>query len=111
MYKIGGSVKSWSTMPWIYPANIGLYSNGTSMNPRQCNVNDIEVSMIFGIQGYINTSIYNEWVQNGGCYPYLGVPQTFNGYNNVSRTFPYWASQPITFAANLLAITKYHRIV
>lgn len=100
-----GSFKTPLTFPWIYPANVWKYTNGTIKNAQNVTENDVTNNCIIGVRNVINNNSYNEYMKMkpAGCQ----TPRKFNGYNYYRNPWPFWSSHAITHASTLLAVAKY----
>ncbi|KAL6056649.1 Cellulase [Balamuthia mandrillaris] len=103
-----GSVKGTSTLPFLYPMNFAMWTNGTMINNFTLQVIlEHGGQAILGVTGVIPADEYQHMINNPR-FPYP-VPQTFPGYNHLNAMilFPYWSSAPLTYSMTALAITKF----
>lgn len=102
-----GSVKGFSTLPFLYPGNLVQFLNGTDTNPNEITEKEIN-NVIYAIRGYVNENEYQKMLaqKNFGFY----TPIDFHGYNTRENIFPFWSSTPYTYAVSLLAISQYQNI-
>ncbi|XP_033764153.1 uncharacterized protein LOC117345236 [Pecten maximus] len=103
-----GSGKSLRSMPFWYPANRIEFMNGTAIDP---SVFPHGVEFLIGMSGYVSTDKYNDMLK----VPHFGkmTPMGFPGYNDPTQPhgfFPFWSSDSYTYAATLLALSKYTNI-
>ena len=100
-----GSVKNSATLPYWYPSNFVQDLNGTFVDPSQVNNFD---TLIAGVSGVIDEDKYQEMLKE----QHFGVntPIDFEGYNLKDNFFPFWASQPYTYAVSLLALAQFNNL-
>eukprot|EP01117_Protostelium_nocturnum_P014607 TRINITY_DN5574_c0_g1_i1.p1 TRINITY_DN5574_c0_g1~~TRINITY_DN5574_c0_g1_i1.p1 ORF type:complete len:633 (-),score=214.00 TRINITY_DN5574_c0_g1_i1:12-1910(-) len=93
-----GSIKSSSSVPQFFPANRWESLNGTwSDRPFKGGV----IEMVHGVP---KKSDYMSWIKN----PPNGPIPTFDGFN--SDPFPFWNSEPLTYASILASFSKYEAL-
>jgi len=104
-----GSVKGLNDIPLAYPANRIELLNGTSIKPS--NMSEITPKVIDVVQGIIDEKSYQQLLNR--TWFGFKTPLTFAGYNagDLSSTFPFWSSPPLTWATALLSLSKYSVIV
>lgn len=101
-----GSVKTFNTLPFLFPTTITQYLNGTNASPNDIPNSDFE-KIILGVEGSIEEKTYQELLRENHFN--LGPTQIdFNGYN--SGAFPFWSSEPYTHAVTLLALSQYNNL-
>lgn len=103
-----GSVKGFSTLPFWYPINFLQYLNGTNVDPNKViNQDDLDI-LIAGVQGVIDEKVYDQMLLE----THFGqrTPIDFHGYNVKDNLFPFWSSEPYTYAVTLLAFSQYDNI-
>ena len=100
-----GSVKNEATLPYWYPSNFLQDLNGTFVEPSQVVNAD---TLIDGVSGMIDEVKYNDMLKE----KHFGenTPLDFTGYNLKDNFFPFWSSQPYTYAVSLLAISQFNNI-
>lgn len=104
-----GSVKSFSELPFWYPANDYQYLNGTKFDPSTIDTTQSSLTdTIVGVNGYINEDEYQQMINQKHFN--VSTPTTFNGYNVPKAEFPFWSSQPYTYAVTLLALAQYNNL-
>ena len=104
-----GSVKSFNELPFLYPANVYQYLNGTSFDPARFTLErDAFVDLIIGVRGYINETIYQRMISEKHFN--VSTPTKFYGYNIPGNEFPFWSSQPYTYSVTLLALAQYNNL-
>ncbi len=103
-----GSVKGYSSLPFWYPANFAQYLNGTTVtNPDSVSRDDLEL-VINGVQGSIDEETYQSQLKlNHFGQP---TPLDFVGYNVKQNIFPFWSSEPYTYAVSLLALSQFNNL-
>jgi hypothetical protein len=103
-----GSVKGFSSLPFWYPGSFLQYLNGTFVEEANVPMSDLE-SIIDGVIGSIDENTYQELLAK----THFGVstPLDFPGYNTKGNFFPFWSSEPYTYAVSLLALTQHNNIV
>lgn len=102
-----GSGKSLMSMPFWYPANRIEFMNGTVINSTMPH----GVPFLIGMSGYVPSEKYDAMLK----VPHFGMktPMDFPGYNDPTQLhgfFPFWSSDSYTYAATLLALSKYTNI-
>lgn len=104
-----GSVKTFSDLPFWYPANVFQYINGTTFDPDHDDATyDALSNSIVGVRGYINETVYEQLIAQKHFNQ--STPTTFNGYNVPRGEFPFWSSQPYTHSVTLLALAQYNNL-
>ncbi|XP_060072158.1 uncharacterized protein LOC132552031 [Ylistrum balloti] len=96
-----GSVKGSGTSWSEYPANRHEYFNGTKVLPNH----HYHSATIRGMQGVPNETWYNEEEAT------MRSPIDFPGFNHQDRYFPFWSSEPYTYAVTMLALSTFSNIV
>ncbi|KAL5014984.1 hypothetical protein ScPMuIL_009254 [Solemya velum] len=100
-----GSYRGFTTIEIWYPRNRFEFTNGTKVT----NTSQFPTSKtIQGVQGVPPESWYEAELQKKhyGFY----TPQVFHGYNAdepLGLVFPFWSSEPYTYASTLLALSSY----
>lgn len=91
-------------LPFYFPANHFTFVNGTSI-PMDFNITMEDTNLVVGVSGIIPRATYQEQLKE----KHFGspVPVDFPGYNAPLWFFPFWSSEPFTYAASLLALTQY----
>ena len=103
-----GSVKGLDDLPFWYPANFVQYLNGTTVvNPDDVPESDL-TNIINGVSGLFDEVKFEEELKK----KHYGrdVPLDFHGYNTKGNEFPFWSSEPYTYAVSLLALAQYYNI-
>ncbi|XP_060062486.1 uncharacterized protein LOC132543048 [Ylistrum balloti] len=103
-----GSGKGLKSMPFWYPANRIEFMNGTAVNS---SVIPHGVTFLLGMSGYVSDEKYDAMLK----MPHFGkmTPTEFDGYNDPTQPqsfFPFWSSNSYTYAATLMALSKYTNI-
>ncbi|KAL5014184.1 hypothetical protein ScPMuIL_008454 [Solemya velum] len=104
-----GSFRGFTTIGFWYPRNRYEFTNGTKVtNTSQLPT----LKTIEGVQGVPPESWYEAELQKKhyGFY----TPQVFHGYNAddpVGLVFPFWSSEPYTYASTLLALSSYLNVI
>jgi hypothetical protein len=103
-----GSVKGFTSLPFLYPTNFVQWLNGTFVDPDKIPESDLSYA-ILGISGSIDEVTYQKMLLT----PHFGVPTpiTFDGYNVQDNYFPFWSSDPYTYACALLALSQLNNLV
>ncbi|CAH1265998.1 Hypp3286 [Branchiostoma lanceolatum] len=101
-----GSTKGLSSLPFLYPANFLQYVNGTALSPTANLTRDTQ--FIAGVTGVIDPDEYRKMVDQ----PHFGyaTPTKFDGFNGPETVFPFWSSEPYTYATVMLALAQYDNI-
>lgn len=102
-----GSVKGVDDLPFWYPANFVEFLNGTKIDPETASTSDLG-GIINGVSGYIDEATFEEELKK----QHYGrdVPIDFHGYNVKGNEFPFWSSEPYTYAVALLALSQLENI-
>jgi hypothetical protein len=98
-----GSVKGFTDLPFWYPANYLKLLNGSDINPTENSAAYLSNSLI-GISGIVNESDYQTMLKQ--THFNVTTPIDFKGYN-AEIGFPFWSSEPYTYAVSLLAISQF----
>jgi hypothetical protein len=102
-----GSVKNMASIASFFPANFNTYINGTIVedpsDPKY--LNDID-HLSTGMKGYVSEDEYKELLERKWYGEKAPVEEQY--LNNAP--FPYWASPSITYAINLLGLSKYKKL-
>lgn len=79
-----------------------MYLNGST-----APMNTISDDLVYAVHSLIPEDEYNAELKK----PHFGVMAQvdFLGYNNAS--FPFWSSDPFTYASAMLALTQYRALV
>jgi hypothetical protein len=103
-----GSVKGLDSLPFWYPSNYIQFLNGTSVvDPASVSRSDLEL-VINGVSGVIDEATYQNQLKQ--THFGLPTPLDFHGYNVKQNMFPFWSSEPYTYAVSLLALSQYNNI-
>ncbi|XP_035678144.1 uncharacterized protein LOC118416935 [Branchiostoma floridae] len=99
-----GSTKGLSSVPFLYPANFIQYLNGSAVPPTA----NVSVDVIAGVTGVIDPAEYQKMIDQ----PHFGyaTPTKFEGFNGPETFFPFWSSEPYTYATVMLALAQYDNI-
>ncbi|XP_019646956.1 PREDICTED: uncharacterized protein LOC109487404 [Branchiostoma belcheri] len=99
-----GSTKGLSSVPFLYPANFVQYLNGSAVPPAA----NVSFDVIAGVTGVIDPDEYQKMVEQ----PHFGyaTPTKFDGFNGPENFFPFWSSEPYTYATVMLALAQYDNI-
>ncbi|XP_078676657.1 uncharacterized protein LOC144913686 [Branchiostoma floridae x Branchiostoma belcheri] len=99
-----GSTKGLSSVPFLYPANFVQYLNGSAVPPAA----NVSFDVIAGVTGVIDPDEYQKMVEQ----PHFGyaTPTKFDGFNAPENFFPFWSSEPYTYATVMLALAQYDNI-
>lgn len=102
-----GSVKGFTSLPFWYPQNFIQYLNGTFVPESQIPESDLDL-VIAGVSGSIDEKTYQDLLKQ----KHFGVqtPIDFAGYNTKGNFFPFWSSEPYTYAVSLLALSQYNNL-
>ena len=104
-----GSVKGFSSLPFWYPANFDQFLNGTTVtDPASLGRGDLE-KVVNGVQGVLDEETYQEMLKQ--THFGQATPLEFDGYNVKNNIFPFWSSQPYTYAVSLLALSQYNNLI
>ncbi|XP_014783392.1 uncharacterized protein LOC106878628 [Octopus bimaculoides] len=90
-----GSVKGLSTLPFLYPFN--RFDNSTTM-----------IGRVMAMEGTISEEEYIAKTKEP--VPMMGnmtTPMEFHGFNKEQNVFPFWTSEPYTYATTLLALSHF----
>jgi hypothetical protein len=103
-----GSVKGLSTLPFWYPTNFDQFLNGSFVQNEDVLTRDELNYIVNGVQGSIDEKAYEAML----AYPHFNVstPVDFTGYNVKNNIFPFWSSQPYTYAVSLLALSQFNNL-
>ena len=93
-------------MPYIFPANLLIYLNGTAIPPNYFPTNDY-IRIIVAVSGLIPEEEYQQMLREKH-FNYT-TPQEFHGFN--VDPFPFWSSEPLTYASTMLALTQYRALL
>jgi hypothetical protein len=104
-----GSDKGVNTVPFWYPANFAQFFNGTNIDPTTASRKQVNMDELFnGVQGSIDEGKYEEMLKQ---FHYgERTPLEFHGYNQKEEIFPFWSSEPYTYAVSFLALAKFNNI-
>jgi hypothetical protein len=102
-----GSVKGFTSLPFWYPINTLQFLNGTFVKESDVSNKDLDY-LIGGVSGSIDELTYQKLLTQ----THFGAqtPIEFQGYNTVGNIFPFWSSEPYTYAVALLALAQYQNI-
>ncbi len=103
-----GSDKGHGTLPLSYPTNFMQFLNGTNVtDPGQVKPGEF-LHLINGVRGFIDEKTYQKMLTE----PHFGerTPLDFHGYNYIGNFFPFWSSQPYTYAVSLLALAQFNNL-
>jgi hypothetical protein len=101
-----GSDKGHGTLPLSYPSNFMQFLNGTNVtSPNQVRPGEF-LHLINGVRGFIDENTYQKMLKES----HFGerTPLDFQGYNG--NFFPFWSSQPYTYAVSLLALAQFNNL-
>lgn len=104
-----GSDKGAGTTTFLYPANFLQFLNGTNVT----NADNVPLSefnnLISGVQGVVDEIEYQKMLQQ----KHFGqkTPLDFHGYNIKGGYFPFWSSEPYTYAVSLLALSQFNNLI
>ncbi|KAI8511578.1 hypothetical protein Bbelb_106780 [Branchiostoma belcheri] len=89
-------------LPLWFPANFLQYVNGTALPPTADLADAVE--FIVGVSGVIDPDEYQKMVEQ----PHFGyaTPTKFDGFNGPDIVFPFWSSEPYTYATVMLALAQ-----
>jgi hypothetical protein len=103
-----GSVKGLSSLPFWYPANYNVFlSNGTSFDPNKISQSDLGNTVI-GVQGVMTEDEFQKQLKEKHFN--VTTPIDFVGYNVKENVFPFWSSEPYTYACAMLAFAQYNNL-
>lgn len=90
-------------LPFFYPENVMMYLNGSAF-PKNATFNP---DLVVGVRSVIPEDEYRAELKK----KHFGkmTPVDFLGYNSAS--FPFWSSEPFTYASAMLALTQYRALV
>jgi hypothetical protein len=91
-------------LPFWYPANVFQYLNGTDI-PSNGTLDEYAV---VGVKGIIPKNVYDEMLKVKHFNQ--TTPLDFHGYNIDGSYWPFWSSEPWTYAASMLALTQYRAL-
>jgi hypothetical protein len=103
-----GSVKGLSTLPFWYPTNFDQFLNGTFVTDEDKLKRDELSDIINGVQGSIDEPSYQAMLTQ--THFNYTTPLEFTGYNIKNNIFPFWSSQPYTYAVSLLALSQFNNL-
>ncbi|KAK6175567.1 hypothetical protein SNE40_014002 [Patella caerulea] len=103
-----GSGKGIDSMPFFFPINRLEFLNGTKITDY--NHFPHGAPYIIGFKGVVPKSSYDNMVQNETHFG-RKTTTTFSGYNSGSGYFPFWSSEPYTYATSMLALSQFNNIV
>lgn len=103
-----GSVKGFDDFPYWYPANIIQFLNGSIFQNPDCLAGKYFDLVISGVSGLFDEVKFQEKILK----KHFGqeLPLDFHGYNSKGNGFPFWSSEPFTYAVSLLALSQYYNI-
>lgn len=56
-----GSVKGFTSLPFFYPSNYGLYiNNGTTIDPSKASMSSINDDLVIAFKGSVSKEEYNK---------------------------------------------------
>ena len=82
------------------------YLNGTAI-PADHNITRDDDRAMIAVSGIIPQQQYQQMLKEKH-YGY-NTPQVFHGFN--SGSFPFWSSEPMTYATAMLALTQYQALL
>ena len=97
--------KSKQDLPFWYPANVYQFINGSDIPPSEIQVLE---GMIIGVNGTIPKSQYAEMLKMKHFNQ--TTPLDFHGYNIDEGYWPFWSSEPWTYASSMLALSQYRSL-
>ncbi|GAB1602210.1 Hypothetical predicted protein [Argonauta hians] len=90
-----GSVKGMTTLPFLYPYN--RFENSSSM-----------LRQLRAVEGLISEKEYMAMTKVPlPEFNNMTTPMEFKGFNADDSVFPFWTSEPYTYATTLLALSHY----
>lgn len=98
-----GSVKLVEDLPFFYPANVMMFLNGSAV-PKDAMPSP---DMVYAVRALIPEEEYAADLKK----KHFGqtTPIDFVGYN--SGSFPFWSSEPFTYASAMLSLAQYRALV
>ena len=93
-------------LPFFFPANLLVYFNGSSIPPDH-NLTYHDNKLIIAVSGLIPEEEYQQMLREKH-FNYT-TPQEFHGFN--VDPFPFWSSEPLTYASTMLALTQYRALL
>ena len=90
------------SLPFFYPLNVLRFLNGSTLPPGA----QVDTNTVVGVFSLMSEEDYTAELkkQHFGMY----TPLDFQGYNQA--TFPFWSSEPFTYASAMLALTQYRSL-
>lgn len=90
-------------LPFFYPANVMMFLNGSAV-PKDAMPSP---DMVYAVRALIPEEEYAADLKK----KHFGqtTPIDFVGYN--SGSFPFWSSEPFTYASAMLSLTQYRALV
>jgi hypothetical protein len=101
-----GSVKNMASIAYFFPSNFNFYYNGTTIPDTTDPKYLTWINMVSAMKAYVSDDVYNELLQK--VWYGQKVPAEEQYLNNVP--FPYWSSPGVTYAINLLGLSKYKKL-
>lgn len=81
------------------------YLNGTDIPSNQTTPDN---HMVIGVKGIIPKIVYDDMLKVKHFN--RTTPLNFHGYNVDGGYWPFWSSEPWTYAASMLALTQYRAL-
>ena len=81
-----------------------MYVNGSVIPPG----GDASPESIIGMRGIMSQEEYKKQLQEKHFGRF--TPMDFHGYNSASG-WPFWSSEPFTYASAMLALTQYRALL
>ena len=93
--------------PFVFPGNLLIYLNGTSLPPNHVlSTNDTDI--IIAVGGVVIPESQYQQKLKEKQFGYI-TPQVFHGFN--LDAFPFWSSEPMTYASTMLALTQFKTLL
>ena len=94
-------------LPFFYPINFMQFLNGSNVPSNIVNLTNEYSNLVAGVHSVIPEEEYVEMLKK----QHFGMltPIDFYGYNQDS--FPFWSSEPFTYASSMLALTQYRALL
>ena len=87
-------------IPFFFPANLLVYLNGSTAST-------VTNRALIAVSGLIPEEEYQQMLREKH-FNYT-TPQEFHGFN--VDPFPFWSSEPLTYASTMLALTQYRALL
>jgi hypothetical protein len=108
-----GSVKSASSLPFVYPATFSRLLNGTQIDPRKpFPSGNTSAYLIFGVDSVVPQAEYDKMLNETWFSNQVPVENvTSRDFNlNGGGWFPFWSAPSLTYSTTLLAMVNFNSL-